>query len=94
MSHFESDIKIVCVESKAFEALVDKVVTQMKEQFFGNLNPWINEKEAMDLLKITSKVTFKKYRDEGGIESSYMSTKHILYKRQSILDFIESKSNQ
>ena len=65
---------------------------QFKKEFLGSLNPWIKEDEAMDLLNITSKTTFQKYRDEGKFKYSRVSSKLILYERQSILDFIEGKS--
>jgi len=52
---------------------------------------WIKDAEAMELLGITSKSTLQKYRDEGKLRFSQMSKKIILYDRESINEFIESK---
>ena len=65
----------------------------MKQLAFELTNeayPWIDEKEAMKMLRISSKTTFQKYRDEGGIDFRRISAKLILYRRQSILDYIEN----
>ena len=94
MSDFETNMKIICLESQAFKALVSEVAQQLKGEFFDHLNPWVDEKEAMQLLRIHSKTTFKKYREEGNIAYSVFSGKKFLYERQSILDFIESKKNK
>ena len=93
MSDFETNMNVICLESKAFKALIDEVVTQIKREQRIEESPWINEKEAMKLLRIEAKTTFKKYRDEGGgIIESRISGKHLLYDRNSILRFIESKT--
>ena len=90
MPEFESNMRIICLEDSAFKALIREVVSQIKKEELINLDPWIDEKEAMTLLRITSKTTFQKYRETGSIVERKLSTKHILYKRQSILDFIEN----
>lgn len=92
MADTDSNLKIICLESEAFKALVSEVANQMKEEFFGSMDPWIDEKEAMQLLRITSKTTFHKYRDEGKIDFRKLSPKQIVYRRESILNFIENSS--
>jgi|APTNR8051073442_1049403.scaffolds.fasta_scaffold00875_2 hypothetical protein len=92
MPDFDTNIKIICLESEAFKALVSEVATQIKKEFLHELDPWIDEKEAMDMLRISSKTTFQKYRDDGNIDYRRLSPKQIVYRRQSILDFIESSS--
>ena len=87
-----TNLNVICLESKAFQALANEMAMQFKKEFLGSLNPWIKEDAAMDLLRITSKTTFQKYRDEGKFKFSRITSKLILYERQSILDFIESKS--
>lgn len=94
MPDFETNMKIICLESKAFKALVSEVADQLKGEFFEHLNPWVDEKEAMQLLRIHSKATSKKYREEGNITYSTISNKKMLYDRQSILDFIVSRKNK
>jgi len=81
--------KIICLESSAFKAMVGEIVTQIKQEIDVPDPLWIDQEEAMELLRIDSKTTFKKYREMGVIVESKMSGKHILYKRQSVLDFIE-----
>jgi len=46
----------------------------------------------MQMLHITSKTTLQRYRDEGFIRYTQPSRKVILYGRQSILEFLESKA--
>lgn len=92
MADFESNLKIICLESQAFKALVSEVATQLKQEFFSDLNPWIDEKEAMQLLRINSKTTLQKYRDEGKIDYRRLSPKQIIYRRESLLVFIENSS--
>jgi hypothetical protein len=91
MPDFETSMNIICLESKAFKALISEVTKQIKEEQHIAESPWINEQEAMRLLRISSKTTFKKYKDEGDIIVSTPSNKHLLYHRDSILEFIEKK---
>ena len=92
MSDQGSDINIICFKSDAFKALVSEVTNQMREELFGGLNPWIREKEALELLKV-SKNTFYNYRATGKIDYRRPeNSKVVLYRRQSILDFIENSS--
>ena len=83
MSNFAN---IICLESEALKSLVKQLAAELKEDEY----PWIDEKEAMLLLRISSKTTFQKYRDTGNIDFRRISKKHIVYRRQSILDFIEN----
>ncbi|MCB9352269.1 MAG: helix-turn-helix domain-containing protein [Lewinellaceae bacterium] len=82
---------IICLESEAFKALVKEVHELIKKEEHIEFNTWIDGKEAMKLLRITSKTTFQKYRDSGKIEYRRID-KHILYRRRSIMDFIENSS--
>ena len=79
-------INIICLESEALKSLVRQVALELKEDDY----PWIDEKEAMLLLRISSKTTFQKYRDTAKIDFRRLSKKHIVYRRKSILDFIEN----
>ena len=83
--------KIICLEAQSIKLLVTEVLDQVKKEQLIKQDTWIDEKEAMELLKIKSKNTFQKYRDEGaGIDHRKLSTKHILYRRSSVLNFIEN----
>lgn len=83
-------MQIICLESDAFKALLKEVTVHIKQEEMFQFDPWVDEKEAMQLLKITSKTTFQKYRDNGDIDFRRLSSKHIVYRRESILDFIEN----
>ena len=90
MSDQGSNINVICFESDAFKAMVSEVTNQMKEELFGGMNPWIREKEAVKLLNV-SRNTFYSYRETGKIDHRRLeNSKVILYRRQSILDFIEN----
>lgn len=86
MSQLGDSLNIVTLESDALKDLVRKLMVELQPE----PDPWIDEKEAMHLLRISSKTTFQKYRDMGKIDFRRMSQRHIIYRRQSILDFIES----
>ena len=86
-----SSINIICLESEALKSLVKQLAAELKED---PVDDWNNEKEAMTILDISSKTTFQKYRDEGEIIYSVISNKKYLYRKSSILSFIEQRSNQ
>ena len=92
MPEFGNRLDIICLESEAFYALVEEVVSRLKEKNNVGHDKWINDEEAMQLLHISSKTTLQKYRDEGAIRFSQPSKKLILYDRDSIFDFINAKS--
>lgn len=86
MPELGNNINIICLESDALKALVKKLSIELRDEEF----PWVDEKEAMLLLRINSKTTFQKYRDNGQIEYRKLSSKHIVYRRKSVLNFIEN----
>lgn len=57
-------INIICLESEVLKLLVKQLAAELNEDL---ANDWINEKEAMGILNISSKATFQKYRDMGDI---------------------------
>ena len=93
MSEPNKSTNLFCLDYEGIKMLAREVAEKLnKEAYDSDDKLWINEKEAMHLLRITSKTTFQKYRDEGKFSFSRLSTKLILYNRRSILDFIESNS--
>ena len=50
---------------------------------------WIDEKEALELLKL-KRTSLWKLRSSGKILYSAISSKHLLYSRSSIMEFIEN----
>lgn len=55
---------------------------------------WVTTETAMSMLHIKSKSTLQKLRDSGAIEYSQHMKKIVLYKRTSILDYLESHSRK
>jgi hypothetical protein len=87
MSNLSTKVPIICLESETFKALVKELAMEIRDD---ELDPWMDEKEAMNMLRISSKTTFQKYRDEGKIDFRKLSGKKIIYRRRSILNFIEN----
>lgn len=87
MSDLSTKVPIICVESETFKVLVKELAKEIRDD---DQDPWIDEKETMRLLRITSKTTFQKYRDSGDIDFRRLSTKHIIYRRTSVLNYIEN----
>lgn len=93
MAEFGNQLNIVCLESEAFYALIEEVVDRLKgSQADQPQYKWISDEEAMQLLRISSRTTLQKYRDEGSIRFSQPSKKVILYDRDSILEFLEQNA--
>jgi predicted site-specific integrase-resolvase len=55
---------------------------------------WISPEEAMTKLRIKSKTTLQKLRDEGRIRYSQPESKFILYDSDSINDYLEKHSKE
>ena len=92
MPEFSSRLDIICLESEAFYALVEEVVSRLKKENNVQHDKWISDEEAMKMLHISSKTTLQKYRDEGSLRFTQPSKKLILYDRDSILEFLQDKS--
>jgi len=60
-----------------------------------NLEPeWLSSKEAKKLLGIKSDSTLISYKNQGFIAFSELGSRHHLYSRTSILQFISSRANK
>jgi hypothetical protein len=88
MEERDYDFKIICLETNAFHSLIDQVLERVSSQS-KQPDKWINDKEAMQMLRISSTTTLQKYRDQGSIRFSQPSRKVILYDRDSILKFLD-----
>lgn len=88
MPHKPND-DVICLETIAFYRLIDEVVGRLQQRQVEPQYRWVNDKEAMTLLGITSRTTLQKYRDEGRIRYTQPSKKVILYDRESILAFLD-----
>jgi hypothetical protein len=81
----------ICLEDEAFHVLIDKVVLYIKQTHFVKEDKWITGEEAMKKLRITSKTTLQKYRDEGRIRFS-QADRAILHDNNSINEYLEKHS--
>ena len=61
----------------------------MKEKEHEKEEKWISTIEAMELLRIRSKATLQRLRDQNKIKYSQPVKKVILYDRDSIMELIK-----
>jgi hypothetical protein len=86
-------MEVICLEDEAFYALIDRVVSRIKEKEGIKEDKWISTEEAMAKLRIKSKTTLQKLRDEGKIRFSQPEKKIILYDLQSIYSYLDQNAN-
>jgi hypothetical protein len=82
-------MNVICLEDEAFYALIDNVLTRIKAQYTIKDDKWISDEEAMHKLRISSKTTLQKLRDEGKIRFTQSAKKIILYDNDSINKYLE-----
>jgi len=87
-------MEVICLEDEAFYKVIDKVVGYIKNKHEIKEDKWISAEEAMKKLRITSKTTLQKLRDEGKIRFSQPEKKIILYDTDSINEYLEKHSNE
>jgi uncharacterized Zn finger protein len=81
-------MEVICMEDEAFYSLVEQVYQRLKEKEKIS-DKWISAEEAMQKLRISSKTTLQKLRDEGKIRFSQPEKKMILYDVESIYQYLE-----
>ncbi len=81
-------LEIICVESEAFYKLLEEVLRHFKNNEPPPSEKWISGAEAMKMLRIKSKATLQKMRDEGRIRYTQPEKKIILYDADSIKDYL------
>lgn len=86
-------MEVICLEDEAFYALIESVVKRIKDKEGKHEDKWISTEEAMKKLRITSKTTIQKLRDEGKIRFSHPERKIILYDSDSITEYLEKHTN-
>lgn len=84
-------MNIICLEDKAFYALIEAVVNRIENKLQHH-EKWISDAQAMHLLNIKSKTTLQKLRDEGKIRFSQPQKKIILYDYHSINAYLEQNA--
>lgn len=85
-------MEVICMEDKAFFALLDRAVDHIKAHLETKGDKWISGEEAMKRLNITSKTTLQKLRDGGKIRFTQPEKKIILYGADSIASFLDAYS--
>ncbi|MBK8296881.1 MAG: helix-turn-helix domain-containing protein [Saprospiraceae bacterium] len=85
-------MEVICLEDEAFYLLIEKVVSRIKEKEGIKEDKWISGDQAMDKLRIKSKTTLQKLRDEGKIRFSQPEKKIILYDTDSINEYLNKHS--
>jgi len=86
-------MEVICLQDEAFYALVDEVVNRIKTKEKITADKWVSGDEAMKVLRITSKTTLQKMRDEGKIRFSQPEKKIILYDMESINAYLTKHAN-
>jgi hypothetical protein len=88
------EMKVICIDDKTFDALVERVVQQMRKAYGLKEDKWISPAEAMHKLRIKSPTTLQKMRDEGVIRFSHPERRIILYDSESIDDYLDGYANK
>jgi biotin operon repressor len=82
-------MEVICLQDDAFYALIEEVTKRIREKNTLKEDKWISGDEAMQKLRISSKTTLQKLRDEGKIRFSQPEKKMILYDIDSIHEYLE-----
>jgi len=81
-------MNVICLQDEAFYALIERVIERIQEKQGKKPDKWISGEETMKLLRITSKTTLQKLRDEGKVRFSQPEKKIILYDVDSIHEYL------
>lgn len=82
-------MQVICLQDEAFYKLIDEVISRIKQTEKEKDDKWISPEEAMAKLRIKSKTTLQKMRDEGMIRYTQPDRKYILYDSDSINEYLE-----
>ena len=82
------------MEDETFYRMVDEAIRRIRAELSKPNDEWIDGDEVMKILKITSRTTLQKFRDEGKIRYSQPEKKIILYYRPSVIEFIEKHAKE
>ncbi len=82
-------MEVICIEKEAFYTLIETVLLRLKEMETEKEDKWISGEEVMKKLRIKSKTTLQRLRDEGQIRFSQPEKKIILYETASLYAYLE-----
>ena len=86
-------MNVITLEEEAFYQLYYKLAAEIKQQLGAKpRDKWIDGDEAMHMLRIKSKTTLQKLRDEGKIRFSQPEPRTILYDSDSILAYLDKNA--
>ena len=81
-------MNVIVIEEEAFHKLIEEVIVRIKEKSNPSADKWISRAEVMQKLRIKSKSTLQKLRNEGYIRFSQPEKKIILYDTDSINEYL------
>ena len=83
--------QLLLLNKEDLEALLKELLSS-----FSNTSPlpWVTEKEALEILGLKSKSYLWSLRNKGVIRFSQPAKKHIMYHRQSLLDYLQEHDNK
>jgi Helix-turn-helix domain len=82
-------MQVICLQEDAFYELLDRVVARIKDTHNIKEDKWISGEEAMRKLRITSRTTLIKMRDEGTIRYTSPEGRIVLYDSESINEYLD-----
>jgi hypothetical protein len=87
--------EVICMQTTAFYGLLDQVIEHIDEKFkLSKESKWVTTEMALEILNIKSRTTLQEMRDSGKIRFSQPSHKHLLYDRNSLLQYIEQHAKE
>jgi hypothetical protein len=88
-------MNVIALEEEAFYQLVNKLTAEIKQQLGAQQrDKWIDGAEAMQIMRIKSKTTLSRLRDEGKIRYTQPEPKTILYDRDSVDAYLEKHAKE
>ena len=87
-------MEVICLEDDAFYVLVERVIEFVKKTNNVKGDKWLNIAEAMRRLKIKSKSTLQKLRDEVCIKFACPEKKWIVYDIDSINEYLNKNASK
>jgi hypothetical protein len=94
LSIIKQSMEVICLHDEAFYSLIEKVVARIKEQHVVKEDKWISGDDAMKKLRVKSKTTMQKLRDEGQIRFSKPDRRTILYDINSINAYLDKHARE
>lgn len=86
---------LIMISEENLWRLIERVITQMEKlQGKEHKKVWLDTEETKKLLALKSDTSLFNLRTQGKIEFSQPSRKVILYKRDSILAYLEKHSHK